>query len=73
MQLIVITFSLVNFTQPRHKLLTEVSCDNVNSVLVNYQGLLYNLRFKEYISQLEAASPSNFKSREDSLAFWINV
>jgi len=64
---------LVNFAQSKHKLFTEVLSDNVSDGLVNYQGLLHDTRFNEYISQLETTNPSNFKSREDSLAFWINV
>jgi hypothetical protein len=57
----------------RHALFTEVLQDHVKDGLVNYEALKEDKRFNKYIEQLSNTDPQDLISREEKMAFWINV
>jgi hypothetical protein len=57
----------------QHALFTEVLKKHVQEGMVDYQNLCSDQRFKQYIDQLASADPERLSSREEKLAFWINV
>ncbi|HDP79695.1 MAG TPA: DUF547 domain-containing protein [Spirochaetes bacterium] len=57
----------------RHGLYTAVLSDHVKNGYVDYRALKADARFEKYIAELDAADPAALPSREEKLAFWINV
>lgn len=57
----------------KHAIFTEILREYVKEGLVNYEALKEDVRFKKYIEQLVETNPDEFVTREEKLAFWINV
>jgi hypothetical protein len=57
---------------PDNTLFTQVLRDYVNAGVVNYRDLKADQRFADYITLLQKTDP-NAISKENRLAFWINV
>ncbi len=45
----------------------------VKNGLVDYKNLRYDNRLYEFINSLKITNPSDFKTKEEKLAFWINA
>jgi hypothetical protein len=59
--------------QAQHDLFTEVLQDHVREGMVSYYALKNDERFERYIKQLANTDPETLQTREEKLAFWINV
>ena len=56
-----------------HKLFDEVLHNHVRDGLVDYPGVHADARFQMYLSQLDHVDPNALVTRNERLAFWINV
>lgn len=75
---VMVVIASVNLNPPahaseQHAVFTEVLQAHVKNGWVNYQDLCSDQRLQKYIDQLAATDPEMLSSREEKLAFWINV
>lgn len=72
--LVVILTAATNcYSQDIHSLFTEVLNKYANNGKVNYEGLISEVSFDNYLDQLKNTNPDTIKNSNDELAFWINV
>ncbi len=68
-----LSFDFSNWDELVKKYVKATTIDGVNLNGVNYSDLKMDSDFKELIIKLERFSPSNLKTKEGKLVFWINV
>ena len=56
-----------------HRLLGQVFSFHVKDGLVDYPGIQSDGRFSAYLAQLDRVDPNALATRQERLAFWINV
>jgi hypothetical protein len=56
-----------------HRLFDEVLRQHVKDGMVDYPAIAADARFATYLAQLTHVDPNTLPTREDRLAFWINV